>query len=968
MDRERAARQSAAVGGAFGGASPLANAEPTSPFERATAFEARSAPAWERPTAAAATTPGVIGGASNAAGAVSPGYAAVRRSYGAAGTPSLLGTRGRPTTKPTILEPPMEQAPIPSRTSLKRERELTFMDLERERARVTTPRRLEPSTHSPGPGALAREMEAPTPYQTPVGKPVTSAVTTDTARRILQRLDQLAGGRSATPATSAAPRPSLFATRQTQTPSPVSAKDGDDSKLTPTSATFVQTPKSGVSFAASPMPFISGTSTGRAPATPYPTGEQHEPEMETPKFTFGEDNVLLATGKKPKAPSGPVASVAAKFTFGEGNTTPLFPKKAAPPPVKTSVQAPPPSKITESSKSDDVPASKPVVNLWSADFLAKNQEHQKKVQAAIDEEEKATAKPASTPSPFAPAPAATGDKPAFSFGIPPTGSSAATSATATPFSFGSTAPAASGATATFSFGTTAPAKPAETAKPASDSGLLAFLGASSSETKTVSQPASAPTFTFGVPPKSPENVPVKDPEPKPAFTFGGPESKPAAPVASFSFGAKPAEPEKNEKLSASAPAFTPASTKTTDAPAPAPFTFGATPAKEEVAKPLFAFGGAPASDAKDSAPKPASTPFTFATSTTTASEAPKPASTGFTFGAAAATATKDEPSKPASGSFTFGGSSDTTKPASGGFTFGAAAKEDAPKPAAGGFTFGASTATTKDEAPKPASAGFTFGASSDAKPASAPFTFGASSAAASGAASGGFTFGGTTSTPATSGGGFTFGASTSAPSASNPFGGGLKVNAPKPSESVFGQSKADEQPNTPEPMSPFDSVKSPVGAAATGTSLFGGASTGAPAFGSAASANPFGGGSSAGANPFGASNSVPAFGAPAANPFGGNSSTPAFGAAPANPFGGGSSGPAFGGSAAPSPFGSASSAPAFGGAAPAPFGGVAPAAANPFSAGAAPTGGFSMGGGGGGGGDGGRKPVKKFKRPPPRPK
>ena len=950
MDRERVSRMGT-IGGAFGGGTVLEKS-PTSPFERAPAFETRAMPTLERPAA----TPS----ANDGQGAASPGYASVRRSYGASGTPSLLGTRGRPMTKPTILEPPTEQAPTPPRTSLKRERELTFMDLERERARVTTPRRLDPNAHSPGPGALARESEVPT-YQTPTTKTVTSAVTTDTARRILQRLDQLAGGRTATPTIATAPRQSLFATRPAQTPKV--------NELTPTSATFVQTPKSGVSFAASPMPFISSSSS-RPPTTPYPTGDLIQTETETPnlKFKFGEDNVLLATGKKPKAPSGPVAEVSAKFTFGEGESTPLFPKKTVPPPLKTSAP-PPPKPAEESKKSDDAPASKPVIkNLWSADFLAKNQEHQKKVQAAIDEEEKASAKPSGTPSPFAPAPATTGDKSAFAFGIPASGAGPSSSTGAAGFSFGSTAPAATGAAAGFSFEPTASAKGDETAKVASDSGLLAFLGASSGAAKTAAPPSSAPTFTFGAPPKSPENVPVKAPEPTPTFKFGMPEEKPvrAAVATPFTFGAKPAETEdKKEQLSASAPAFTPAAPKTTEPPASTPFTFGtAAPAKDdskpagEVPKPLFSFGGSSSAKPTDDAQKPASGGFTFGASTAVASDAPKPASGGFSFGASKLETPKEDNPKPASGGFTFGASStaaaseapkpassgftfgasstaaasDAPKPASSGFTFGSSApKEDAPKPASGGFTFGATA--VKDDAPKPASGGFTFGASGDAKPASSGGGFAFGGTSASGAASDGFTFGGSTAAPAATGGGFTFGASTSSAPTSTPFGGGLTVKTQ--ATGVFGQSKADEQPPTPEPMSPFETSKSPVAAA--------------PAFGGSGSANPFGGGSSAGANPFGGSST-------GVNPFGAASSTPAFGST--------SSAPATAGGA--NPFGGASSAPAFGGGAPA-FGG-APASANPFAAGAggAPGGGFSMGGAGGGEAQGGRKPLRKFKRPPKR--
>jgi nucleoporin NUP1 len=931
LDREQMLRPETA--NVVLGATAVGGGKPQSTFEREAAREAQETPVRERttPPMGATTTPVGV-----AATTTSPGYASVRRSYGASGTPSLLGTRGRTAARPAILDP-AERAPTPPRTSLKRERELTFVDLERERARVTTPRRLESQTHSPGPGALARDADAAA-YRTPASKPVTSAVTTDTAKRILQTLDRLAGARTATPmgATASKPSSATFATRpadRSQITSPIIGSAFDKpvsaTKVTPTSETFVQTPKSGVSFAASPMPFISSSASGRAPTTPYPTGtDRSEPEMETPdlKFKFGEDSNLLATGKKPRAPAGPVANVTTKFTFGEGASAPLFPKKSSP--VKTSPPPPPPvaAPVAE-KKAEATPGAKPTVNLWSAEFLAKNQEHQKKVQAAIEEEENAAQAPA--PSPFAAAPPA-GDKPAFSFGIPAASSAPAVSSSGG-FSFGVTAPAASGATEkpAFSFGVTAPAKPAEAEKPKTggESGLLAFLGASS-EAKTAEQPASAPTFTFGAPPKSPENAPVKAPEPAPAFTFGG-SSAPAAatdkekPASSpaFSFGAVP-----------------PSTAPSASTPAAAAFSFGAKPVEKTEPK-----------KEEKSQLSATAAPFTFgAKSDDKSASAP-----AFTFGASALAKTEEKPA------------SEAPKPA---FSFGAvpAAKEDS-KPV-GGFTFGASAASAPGSnaatESKPASTpAFTFGgvssAAADAKPASVPaFSFGAASSTPASGASSGFTFGGAASAPASSSaGGFTFGASSSAPAASNPFGGGLSVNT-KPSESVFGQSKQDEQPNTPEPMSPFETSKTPT--ATSGGGVFGSAnasSFGAPATTSAPAANPFGG---AGANTFGGSSG--------ANPFGGASSTPAFGGAT-------SSAPAFGGSTGANPFGGTSggsSAPAFG-AAPAtgnPFGSggsAAPAPAatpNPFGGSTAP-GGFSMGGGGAPA-EGVRRPPRKFKRPPKR--
>ena len=887
MDRERMTRP------------VMASAvKPVSPFERAPAFEANVTPVRERAATAPAVTPS----------AGSPGYASMRRSYVAQGTPSLLGARGRTTVpKPAILEPQVEAAALtPTRMSLKREREVTFLDLERERARNTTPRRLESSA---GPGAEARAPEYGSPaYQTPTAKTVTSAVTTDTAKRILQTLDRLASTRTATPlGGSTAGRTPGFAARPTpraQPPSPVGSAFGNDAsatKLTPTSATFVQTPKSGVSFAASPMPFVSSSASGRAPPTPYPTsaGEEYEEEIEARVFDFGTDEVRYSKGHK--APAGPVASVSVNFQFGADD------KKGVPTPgpekTKLTFNKPTPAKVPAPAFTATPPvaanneapkADKPVVNLWSADFLAKNQEHQKKVQAAIEEEEGAGAAAPAKPSPFAPAPAA-GDKPAFSFGIPAAGASSAASSGAA-FSFGSTAPAPAASTgaAPFSFGATAPAKPAEPAKPAGESGLLAFLGGSS-QGKAADAPAVAPTFTFGAPPKSPDNVPVKAPEPAPAFTFGGSVAttevaKPAS--GGFTFGGA-------------------ASTAATTSTTAAPFSFGAKPAEKapEVS--------APKSELSASAPA-----FTFGSKVeATPASTPAPAAP-FSFGSANA---GDAAAKPAA------------------FTFGATAEKasdkkensEAAKPAAAGFSFGGASAPAF---------GTSTGASSDNKPQSAPaFSFGASAQASSGAASGGFSFGASApaaSVAASSGGGFVFGASSDAgkPASANPFGGGLSVNT-TPATSVFGNApKADEQPNTPEPMSPFETSKSPTSA---GASLFGGAAPSAFPASTAPSARPVGGSSS-----FGASTG--------ANPFGGASATPAFGA-PAAPVIGGSN-----------PFGSTSAAaPAFGGVAANPFGASTAPAANPFGANPPPSGGFSMGGGDAAAGQGGRKP-RKFKRPPKR--
>jgi len=878
MDRERATRPTM-----------TSSMKAVSPFERAPAFEAQVTPARERAVGGAAPTPG--GGAS------SPGYASIRRSYVASGTPSLLGARGRPMiSKPTILEPPVEAAMTPTRVSLKREREVTFLDLERERARNTTPRRLESSA---GPGAEMRQPESVSPTQrTPATKAVTSAVTTDTARRILQTLDRLASARTAAPIEgSTAGRTPGFAARpapRAQPPTPVGSafeKEGAVGKVTPTSATFVQTPKSAVSFAASPMPFVSSSASGRAPPTPYPTSarEPVEEEIEERVFNFGTDEF-----RYPKGPPGPIASVSVDFKFGADDESrpPVpgpektkldfmkpAPAKAAPTPSTTAFAPAATKKVEEPPKID-----KPVMNLWSADFMAKNKEHQKKVQAAIEEEEGAAAAKPLKPSPFAPVSTAGSavPAPAFSFGIPPAGASSGAG-----FSFAHTASAPAttvGAAPAFTFGVNAPAKPAEAAKqadaakPAGDSGLLSFLAGGS---KTADAPTSAPTFAFSPPPKSPENVPVKVPEPQPAFSFGGS-------TAATTVTAKPASG-----------AFSFGGLTSTPAPAPAatPFTFGGKPAEkaEEVtvpktslsaAAPAFSFGGISATPA-------AATPFTFGAKPS--DDAPK----AFSFGAATA---KVEGTKPAS---------EAPKPTSTGFSFGGAA---AP-------AFGTSTVVASDS-------------KSESTPA---LKFGAAGVpATSGAASGGFVFGASVSTPAPSSGAFVFGGGSdmTKPVGANPFGAGLSVNIkPLATTSVFGNApKPDEQPNTPEPMSPFDTSKSPASAA--GASLFGSAPAStfpAPAMNSAPAANLFTSsfGGSAIANPFGSASASPAFGAPPAasagiaNPFGKASvMTPAFGA---NPF--------------------AAGAP--------------PAAANPFGSNTLGGGGFSIGAGE-------RKAKKTFKRPPKR--
>ena len=75
-------------------------------------------------------------------------------------------------------------------------------------------------------------------------------------------------------------------------------------------------------------------------------------------------------------------------------------------------------KIQEDKKKEGDSAKAPVVNLWSAEFMAKNKAHQAKVQKAIEEEEGggSGAPGKAAPSPFAPTTKAAAPSP-FTFGI-----------------------------------------------------------------------------------------------------------------------------------------------------------------------------------------------------------------------------------------------------------------------------------------------------------------------------------------------------------------------------------------------------------------------------------------------------------------------------------------------------------------------------------------------------------------------
>ena len=113
----------------------------------------------------------------------------------------------------------------------------------------------------------------------------------------------------------------------------------------------------------------------------------------------------------PPPPSLTAPSLAPKKMTNEeeaASKKPLFPSLSA-----SSAPAAPEA-ATASSTASSVTPAKPVVNLWSADFMAKNKADRAKIQEAIEEEEKP--KPAFS---FAPLSTSSGgdSKPAFSFGI-----------------------------------------------------------------------------------------------------------------------------------------------------------------------------------------------------------------------------------------------------------------------------------------------------------------------------------------------------------------------------------------------------------------------------------------------------------------------------------------------------------------------------------------------------------------------
>ncbi|WVQ85907.1 hypothetical protein IAT38_008075 [Cryptococcus sp. DSM 104549] len=595
---------------------------------------------------------------------------------------------------------------------------------------------------------------------------------------------------------------------------------------------------SGISFAGltPAAPSIPAPAANTAPAAiPVPSGAQQPVSLPRTGGPLARLNVAnnrprasspLAAGSFVAAPDSPPDMPVPKRDTVQPPAAGFFPVTG-----DTPVPAPTPSFSSLAPTGSTTPAGKPP----ASSFFSK------------------PASPAETP-------AATTDKPAFSFGLgkpsaPPSGESSSGGAgtekpSGIPNFFGAaTSTPSSGTTTpitmpTFDFGIKKPAGEMEKAPPAElpKFGGFGGFGAPAGEKKAEEKKANGEGLSL---------------------LFGGKEGTPAASPGGFSFGGAA-----TEKAATPAPAAT------------SSFSFGAPkPAEVKTDKPAFSFGAPAAEKPKaDEAPKstfsfgaPAATP----PATTPSAEAPKPA---FSFGAPSAS-TPAAAAKPA---FSFGASAGSitpsTTPAP---AFGAAPSTNgasttpAAAPAFGGFSFGKPAekpAEKKDASPAPANP---FGGASTGTSAPA-FTFGAP-AAANGAASGAASpFGkpaadaGKTANP--------FGQPASngdAGKTANPFGqaastsnGGAGASAPftfgapKPATNAFGAS-------APAPSNPFGG--------------FGGAST------NGAAANGNGSGSPAPSNPFGAPS--PSLGAASKPAFSFGSSTPAastgFGApaATSNPFG-----------------------------------------------------------------------------------
>jgi hypothetical protein len=816
-----------------------------------------------------------------------------------------------------------------------------------------------------------------TPGDRSAGKSVAaSAVTTDTARRILQTLDRLAGQKSGAETDGAlaspAAKPTNLSSSLNKAAAPSSSLHGFRGIQRATPAKSLASAEKRVS-----APIASHSKPKPAPATRVaaPSALQFEPdafkETKTPSAPSpaGFGNFASAAAAKPAAPpallfSAPPPSTGAAgkageatnglpaFTFGDADTVPKNASPLASAPSPVAERDLPNYTFGEDGEDDE---DEPTFTFGGRDDgvidapgVGSPDVPEVDVKYTFGEGASAPPAAAAAPTPAA-APKAGGlwsaealkknaehqakvnaaieeEESKGKGGAPSAAAPAAPSLFAAP---------SAAAPSPFSFGVAAPAKTDAAPAAAPKAGGLwsaealkknaehqAKVNAAIEEEESKGK-GGAPSAAAPAAPSAAAPSPFSFGVAAPAKTDAAPAAPAAAAPAPFSFGLAPAEkPKEPEKPDAAEPP-PPA--------APAPFSFGLAPAEKpkEPEKPAAAEPPPPAAPAAFSfgAPAPAfGKPETEKPADTPAAPAPAP----FTFGAPVekpASKPEEPPAKPAE------------TPAAAPFTFGAPASTPAASAAtaplsasAPAFTFGAvPEPKATDEpaaAPAPAFAGFgapaTASKDADApKPAAAaPFTFGAPASAAA-PASGAGLFGGASSDSLAP----SFGATDNAPApapASTPFTFG---SAPA---SDFGASSAPAATETAAPAPStgaftFGAAAAPAASSAApafgapSSTLFG-ASAPAPAFGAASSAPASGGGFGSGGGGFGFGTSQPAastgsfaFGATGA------SSAPA---PSATPFG--SSAPAFG-AAAPPAFGAAASNP-FGGAdaaaaAPGPFGG-----------------------------------------------
>ena len=664
-------------------------------------------------------------------------------------------------------------------------------------------------------------------------------------------------------------------------------------------------------------------------------GRDHDEQL--PEYTFGDqdDNEVDVTAFTCDELDREAVDIT--YTFGEDTVMPLPGVHSSAAAVLPSAAASPAALASskpraEPAEPDKFVAETPKVSLWGADFMKKNLEHQKKVQDAIDEDEKNAPDPkpsslsapsTTAPSPFAPAPP-----------------SSSVAAAAPKFSFGvSAAPAAS--SGGFSFGTGHPAAENKAEPPASAATSAPF-GVSAASDKVTATTA----FVFGNTAAGLNPAPVAATS---AFVFGTQAAAGVAPVAP-------------------APAFASGILASPDAPVPTaaapPFAFGAAPEisqapapATQVAKPEVSFG--------------TSFPTSGSLRDTSSSPAPQAIMGG--------------------GGFSFATNTSFTPPAGG--IFGTVASSVV----AANHSFGGSAPIDSTSAPAAAvAAPFAFGAGSTGIAGYGAVAATAINASSEGipAASSAFAFGANAPTPSP-----VFGtASTSVTT----FGNGLDatavgfggVAAPTGGFNGFGGSSAADTQAAPA----LGGGAFAFGANAGGTGVSTAPIASTTLFGSATGGGSVGsfGGGAGGGNLFGSSGTS---GVAASNPFGGGALSDAAAAPAPSPFGGGFGAPPtpaggilpsayaqFGGT---SGFGAplaATGAPppafsgSFGGGEDGGAGGAPPPVNMPALFGSGTSGGFGAPGGGmglslgggmtlGGGdasGGGSRKPVKKARRPPKR--